>query len=75
MLGACLGGPESVTDALIRYQEARLPRTSDMQAAAWEQGQLNHAVGTERDDDFRGGRFASPEWIYGCNVVADFPAD
>ena len=42
-------------------------------AAAWEQGQKNHAVGRDASgDEFCGGSFADPGWIYGHDVVAEF---
>ena len=74
VLAACLSGTENQSEALKGYEQARHERTSAIQRAAWEQGQMNHAV--DRDpggDDFKGGKFADPGWIYGHNVVADFP--
>lgn len=72
VLAACLAGHDDLDAGLRAYQNARLQRTSDIQAAAWQQGQLNHA---KKADDFRGGQFADPGWIYGVNVVSDYPLD
>ena len=45
-----------------------------VQNAAWHQGQLNHNVGRgNQGDDFEGGGFSDPGWIYGHDVVAAFP--
>lgn len=61
-------------DALRAYEHARLDRTSAVQAAAWEQGKLNHAVGTgNQTAEFKGGTFAKVDWIYGHNVTALYP--
>ncbi len=74
VLAACLADEPNPGAALGRYQGARQQRTADIQAAAWEQGQMNHAVGRGEDGDrFRGGRFSDPAWIYGHDVVADYP--
>lgn len=74
VLAACLGAFDDLAEALQRYELARLARTSAVQAAAWEQGQKNHAVGRDKTgDEFRGGSFADPAWIYGHDVVVDFP--
>ena len=60
--------------ALKDYESARLSRTSAVQAAAWEQGQLNHAVDTERDaEQFKGGNFSKADWIYSHNVTTLYP--
>lgn len=61
-------------EALKAYERARLKRTVDVQTAAWEQGQLNHAVGTAREaDKFKGGNFAKADWIYNHNVTELYP--
>ena len=72
VLAACLAADEDTAAALRRYETARLARTSRVQDAAWAQGQMNHAVG-RGGDDFRGGGFADPAWIYGYDAVALFP--
>ena len=75
VLAACLATAETASAGLVAYEDARRDRTSAMQAAAWEQGQLNHAVGREaQSDQFNGGRFADPEWIYRYDAVALYPA-
>jgi 2-polyprenyl-6-methoxyphenol hydroxylase-like FAD-dependent oxidoreductase len=67
-------GLEQPLMAVAAYECARLERATAIQAAAWEQGQLNHAVGRDQDgESFQGGRFADPSWIYGHDVVASFP--
>ncbi|MCZ6895856.1 MAG: FAD-dependent monooxygenase, partial [Gammaproteobacteria bacterium] len=74
VLAACIDDDASSASALRNYEQARLARTSKMQAAAWEQGQLNHAVGRdENSEEFRGGGFADPAWIYGYDAVDLFP--
>ena len=74
VLATCLAETNSIHNGLKRYEEARLTRTSSIQKAAWEQGQLNHAVGKgPQNDEFKGGRFADPSWIYGVDVTKDYP--
>ncbi len=74
ILAACLEAQSNSKSALKIYEQARLERTSDVQAAAWEQGQMNHAVGRDADGDrFRGGKFADPAWIYSYDAVELFP--
>lgn len=77
VLAACLdAGRDDPADAFARYEHARRERTAAVQNAAWEQGQKNHAVGRDADadaDEFRGGTFSDPAWIYGVDVTADFP--
>ena len=73
-LAACLATEADCPSALKRYESARIERTTAVQAAAWEQGQLNHAVGRDASgDNFRGGGFADPAWIYAYDVVEMFP--
>lgn len=74
VLAAALSAEPDRAKALKTYEQARLKRTTRIQSAGWEQGQLNHAVGRDaRGDNFKGGKFADPGWIYGHNVVEDFP--
>ena len=74
VLAACLEREANANAALRSYEQARLERTARVQAAAWEQGQLNHAVGRDAEGDrFRGGGFADPAWIYGYDAVGLFP--
>ena len=77
VLAACLAQSSTsdvtIEETLQAYESARIKRTSDIQEAAWQQGQLNHAVGRDLDsEDFRGGKFSDPGWIYGYNVVKEF---
>jgi len=73
-VAGCLAGADDCAAAFQRYEDERIQRTTAIQAAAWEQGRLNHAVGREGDDEtFRGGGFAEPAWIYGYDVVDLFP--
>ena len=74
VLAACLANAATTAVGLLAYEDARRERTTAVQAAAWEQGQLNHAVerGTE-GEQFKGGRFSDPGWIYGYDAVAMFP--
>lgn len=73
-VAGCLAGADDCAAAFQRYEDERIQRTTAIQAAAWEQGRLNHAVGREDDDEtFRGGGFADPAWIYGYDVVDLFP--
>lgn len=56
------------------YEQARRERTTAVQTAAWEQGQLNHAVGRgSQGDSLEGGQFSDPGWTHGHDVVATFP--
>ena len=74
VLASCLNEANSIHSGLKRYEEARLTRTTSIQEAAWEQGQLNHAVGRDlQNDEFKGGRFADPSWIYGVDVTKEYP--
>ena len=74
VLAACLAKASTTASALASYEGARRERTSAVQAAAWAQGQLNHAVGREAEgENFRGGTFADPAWIYGYDAVTLFP--
>ena len=74
VLAACLASAATPAAGLLAYEDARRERTSAVQAAAWEQGRLNHAVGRDAEgDQFKGGRFADPSWIYGYDAVAFFP--
>ncbi len=61
--------------ALAAYEQARLERTANVQRAAWKQGQLNHAVGSEDDIASRGdgGGFADSAWLYGYDVCSLYP--
>ncbi|TDJ63449.1 MAG: monooxygenase [Proteobacteria bacterium] len=72
VLAACIERGANCATALRNYEQARLERTTKMQAASWEQGQLNHAVGRS-DDEFRGGGFADPSWIYSYDATELFP--
>ena len=74
ILAAYLEREADTRSALRSYEQARLERTSKVQAAAWEQGQMNHAVGRNPDGDhFRGGTFADPSWIYSYDAVDLYP--
>lgn len=74
ILAACIDRDADSGSALRNYEQARLARTAKMQAAAWEQGRLNHAVGRDANgEEFRGGGFADPGWIYGYDAVDLFP--
>lgn len=74
VLAACLHSTPDPVTAFAAYERARRERTGAVQAAAWKQGQLNHAVGRGHEGDgFQGGQFSDPGWIYGHDVVAAFP--
>jgi salicylate hydroxylase len=74
ILAACLEREADTRAALGNYEKARLERTARVQAAAWEQGQMNHAVGRNAEGEhFHGGAFADPSWIYGYDAVKLFP--
>ena len=65
---------DHIRQILKAYENERIDRTARVQAASWEQGQKNHAVGTGGEhDDFRGGSFADPAWIYGYDAPERFP--
>ncbi|MFP6681462.1 MAG: FAD-dependent monooxygenase [Gammaproteobacteria bacterium] len=76
VLAHCIATQSDVTQALQTYEEARLDRTAKIQHAAWEQGQMTHAVGRGGDMSERGdgGGFADNSWIYGYDPCALFPA-
>ena len=67
--------PDNPALALKSYEEARLARTGKIQIAAWEQGQMMHAVGRGDDISERGdgGGFAKSSWIYGYDACALYP--
>ena len=74
VLAHALANQDDVSSALATYEATRIERTTKVQHAAWEQGQQNHAVGTEMDKgDFKGGNFADTAWIYGHDVCATAP--
>jgi len=74
VLAHCLATAETPAAGLRAYEAARLARTARVQAAAWEQGELNHAVGRRIDGEgFRGGNFADASWIYAYDCVRDYP--
>jgi salicylate hydroxylase len=74
VLAACLARGADVAAGLSAYEDARRERTARVQAAAWEQGRLNHAVGRDAEgEQFQGGGFADPAWLYGYDAVALFP--
>lgn len=74
VLAHCLSRAGDVAQGLRAYEQARLERTARVQAAAWQQGELNHAVGRAADGNaFHGGNFSDPSWIYGYDCVADYP--
>lgn len=75
VLAHALAGDDEPATALKAYEQARLQRTANVQRAAWEQGQLNHAVGTGDDIASRGdgGGFADSAWLYGYDVCALYP--
>ena len=74
VLAACLANAADAAAAFDTYERARRERTTAVQAAAWEQGRLNHSVGRGAEGDhFDGGGFSDPGWIYGHDVVAAFP--
>ena len=76
VLAHCIATQSDLTQALQTYEEARLGRTAKIQHAAWEQGQMTHAVGRGGDMSERGdgGGFADNSWIYGYDPCALFPA-
>lgn len=67
--------PDDPGLALKAYEAARLERTGKIQIAAWEQGQMTHAVGRGDDISERGdgGGFAKSSWIYGYDACALYP--
>jgi len=67
--------PHAPSLALKAYEGARIERTGKIQIAAWEQGQLNHAVGRGGDISERGdgGGFSKSSWIYGYDACALYP--
>jgi salicylate hydroxylase len=74
VLAASLADASDPAAAFSTYERARLDRTAAIQTAAWEQGRLNHSVGRgDGADDFDGGGFSDPTWIYAHDVVAAFP--
>jgi len=68
VLAHCLARDDNPAEALRRYEDLRLGRTSRIQAAAWEQGQLSHGA-----EPFSGGTFSAADWIYGYDCVTDYP--
>ena len=65
---------DNSADALQAYQGARIERTSNVQKAAWEQGQKEHKVGSDQGgEEFKGGNFASMAWLYGHDVCSLYP--
>ena len=75
VLAQCVAAHEAPGPALKAYEQARLERTAKVQRAAWEQGQMNHAVGSGGDMAERGegGGFADSSWIYGYDACTLFP--
>lgn len=70
----CAAKHDKAGDALRDYENARIERTSNVQRAAWEQGQKEHQVGSSHDsDEFKGGNFAKMAWLYGHNVCELYP--
>ncbi len=76
VLAHCFKSYDDPGAALKTYEKARLDRTAKIQHAAWEQGQMTHAVGRGGDMSERGdgGGFADNSWIYGYDPCALFPA-
>ncbi len=61
VLAACLARAPDPAAAFATYEQARRERTTAVQTAAWEQGQLNHAVGRgSQGDSLEGGQFSDP---------------
>jgi len=75
VLAHCIDNNPESREALAAYERARLERTANVQRAAWEQGQLNHAVGSGDDIASRreGGGFADSQWLYGYDPCTLFP--
>ncbi len=70
----CAAEYDDSKTAFKAYEDARMERTSKVQAAAWEQGQKEHNVGTDNEKaEFEGGHFQKVAWIYGHNVCELYP--